>query len=286
MEKQKSRRNFLKMAGLAAAASQMPLAGWSAGFKTLLGEGLDPSGEFSLLKLNKLLAGYEFPFVEQFSTSEFHSGYKMYNLYGDNTVFAGEFHLKSGVKGKNREFGFLNWRFADNGIKNREKKFKYIVSGDVKCRSGLAFSPEEWVVTSRIALNESDLAYGGTGLISRGKVKKGEINIRYSVENLKKTYHSEVLCWKWGLPSVVQNMAESNNKELGFSMLNEFDAINENQKLVFRKKVPLDCGNNRPVEFKVFELTGQGVIPTVYWVDQWNRTVFVVSGMEAFVLER
>jgi len=84
---------------------------------------------------------------------------------------------------------------------------------------------------------------------------------------------------------VAQNMAESNNKELGFSMLNEFDAVGENQKLVFRKKVSLDCGNNRPVEFQIFELTGQCVIPTVYWVDQWNRAVFVISGMEGYVLE-
>jgi len=55
--------------------------------------------------------------------------------------------------------------------------------------------------------------------------------------------------------------------------------------MLFRRKVNLDCGNDRLIDFKVFELTGDGVIPAVYWVDNKNRTVFVVSGMEAFILK-
>ncbi len=286
MEKQQSRRNFLKMAGLVAAASQIPLNGWSSGFKTLLSEGLNPSGEFSLLKLGKLLSGYEFPFIDQFSTSEFQSAYKLYNLYGNNAVNAGEFNLKSGVKGKSRQFEFLNWRFADNGIKNRARKFKYFVSGHVKCKSDATFSPEEWKISSRIALTESGPAYGGTELLNRGTVKNGEVRLHTSGKTIKKTYDLAVLSWKWGLPAVVQNMAEANLQELQFSLLDEFDAIYKRQILKYKNTIAIDCGDSRLINFKVFELTGDGIIPTVYWVDIWNRTVFVVSGMEAFVLEK
>jgi hypothetical protein len=79
-------------------------------------------------------------------------------------------------------------------------------------------------------------------------------------------------------------MAEASMAELQFALLDEFDAIHQHQRMVLRKKVKLDCGVEHPVEFKVFELTGDGVIPTVYWVDNHNRTVFVISGMEAYVL--
>lgn len=57
------------------------------------------------------------------------------------------------------------------------------------------------------------------------------------------------------------------------------------KEIRFRRKVTIDCGSNRLLDFKVYELTGDGVIPTVYRIDPMNRTVFVVSEMEASVLE-
>ena len=38
------------------------------------------------------------------------------------------------------------------------------------------------------------------------------------------------------------------------------------------------------VEFSVFDVLGDGIIPTVYWVDNYNRVIFIVSGVEAYVL--
>ncbi len=284
MEKQQGRRNFLKLAGLTAGALQLPLAGWAEGFKTLLNEGINPSGEFSLLKLEKLLVGYAFPFVEQFSTSGFHSGYKLYNLYGDNIVFAGELFIKSETKGENRLFDFLDWRFADNGIKDRIKKFKYIVSGSVTTAHDTTLTPEQWNVFSRIALTENDKPYRGAGLVSQGTVLNGDIMIQTPAKLFGKPGFNQALSWKWGLISVAQQMAEASTPEIQFNMLDEFDIVHPNQKMKNKKQATIDCGGGRLVDFNVFEQTGEGVIPTIYWVDQWNRTVFVVSGMEAYVL--
>lgn len=284
MEKFNNRRNFLKK--VSAIAGILPLMGWSEGFATMVREGIKPSGEFSLLKLEKLLSGYKFPLAEHFSTASFKSVYKLYNLYGDNAVFAGELFLESEMKGKNRLFDFLIWRLANNGIKKRDQEFKYVVSGEVHCNTDAALSPEKWNVSSRIALSEKGPALDGTGFTNKGAAKEGEITIKTSGKPIKKTFGSMPLSWKWGLPAVMQNMAESSLQELRFSMLDEFDAIYKNQKIRFRRKVKVDCGNELLIDFKVFELTGEGVIPTVYWVDNFNRTVFVISGMEAYVLER
>ncbi len=279
-----SRRSFLKRAGVVAGLSQFPLMGWSSGFSTLLNVGLNPGSEFSLLKLEKLLSGYQFPFTDQFSTVSFQSEYKLYNLYGNHAVFAGGFLLKSKLKGDRQQFDFLDWRFADNGIKNREQKFKYIVSGDVHCKTDATLSPENWNVFSRIALSEDGNAYGGTGLTNKGEVTKGGISIKTAGKSIKKSFGPLPLSWKWGLLAVVQNMAEGSLQELRFAMLDEFDAVHKNQTLKNRKRVTLDCGEGHLIDFRVFELTGEGVIPTVYWVDNHNRTVFVISGMEAYVL--
>lgn len=286
MEKIRGRRNFLKITGLAAGLVQLPLWGWSSGFAAMLSQGLNPSGEFSLLKLEKLLSGYKFPSTNQFSTVSFKSAYQLYNLYGDNAVFAGEFFLESGMKGKDRWFDFLNWRLAAEGIKNKDQKFMYVVSGHVKCKTDPTFSPEKWNVLSRIARSADGVAFGGTGIINEGKATGGEITLKTSGKTIKKTFGSEPLSWKWGLPAVMQNMAESSMEELRFSALDEFDAVHQIQKIRFRRNVKINCGNQQLIDFKVFELTGDGVIPTVYWVDNMNRTVFVISGMEAFVLEK
>tara|TARA_R110002050_G_scaffold141496_2_gene266695 strand:+ start:43424 stop:44284 length:861 start_codon:yes stop_codon:yes gene_type:complete len=285
MEKLHNRRNFLKSVGVIAGITQLPLIGWSSGFSTLLNAGVNPANEFSLLKLEKILSGYKYPFADQFSTISFEANYKLYNLYGDNAVFSGEFALISGIKGKNRQFEFSNWRLANNGIKKRNPEFKYIVSGGVQCQNDSTLSPEKWTVSSRIALGEDGPAYAGTGFRNEGKAKNGIVSLITSGTTIKKNYGNMPLSWKWGLPAVVQNMAKESLPELQFAMLDEFDAIYQNQIIRFSRKVTLDCGSNRLVDFKVYELTGDGVIPTVYWVDNMNRTVFVVSGMEAFVLE-
>ena len=209
----------------------------------------------------------------------------MKDLYGDNAVFSGKFSLLSGISGENRKFEFLNWRLANNGIKKRDKEFKYIVSGSVQCKNDSTITPEKWTVSSRIALTDDGSAYAGTGLLNKGAAKNGTIKLKSSGKTIQKSYGSMPLSWKWGLPAVVQNMAKESELELQFAMLDEFDAIYQNQKIRFRKKVTLDCGSDRLIEFRVYELTGDGVIPTVYWVDNLNRTVFVISGMEAFILE-
>jgi hypothetical protein len=76
----------LKTAGIVVGLSQVPSLGWSSGLGTLLSKGVNPHTEFSLLKLEKLLSGYNFPFTDAFSTASFHSQYKLYNLYGASVV--------------------------------------------------------------------------------------------------------------------------------------------------------------------------------------------------------
>lgn len=285
MNKIESRRAFIRKAGMIVGFSQTSFLGWATGFSTLFREGVNPTGEFSLLKLETLLSAYRFPFIDQFSTDSFKSLYMLYNLYGDHAAYAGELSLHSANEGKTRQFFFSVGRQANNGIMNRGKNFKYIVSGDLLCRSDVTFSPEKWNVSSKIALSEDGDAFGGAGLTYTGEVKSGEICLKTGGKSIRKSIDSMPLSWKWGLLAVVQKMAEESLPELQFSMLDEFDAIYKNQKLKFRRKVSLDCGNDHLIAFKVFELTGDGVIPTVYWVDNMNRTVFVISGMEAYVLE-
>jgi len=285
MEKQQDRRDFLKKAGIVAGLVQLPFVGWSAGFSTLFSEGVKTTKEFSLLKLDKLLTDYQFPFISEFSTTSFSTRYSQYNLYGSNAVRAGELSLHSLINGENLLFDFASSRLANNGIKGRNQIFKYILSGSVQCENNATLSPQKWKVATKIALSEEEAAFGGTGITTEGEVKNGEIRIKSGNKLIRKQYsNNPPLSWKWGLLAVAQKMAEASAPELQFALLDEFDTVYQNQKMRFRRTVKIDCGNDRRIDFKVFELTGDGVLPTVYWVDHLNRTVFVICGMEAFVL--
>ena len=182
------------------------------------------------------------------------------------------------------EFNFTNWRWADNGIKDRAARYKYFVSGKVHCAADGTLSPGKWLVSSRIALSEEGTPFGSTGWTNSGEAKNGEVVLKTNRRPIRKAFGQRPLSWKWGLPAVVQQMAETSRQELYFALLDEFDAIHQHQKMSFRKAVKLDCGGGQLIEFKLFELTGDGVIPTVFWVDDRHRTVFVISGMEAYVL--
>jgi hypothetical protein len=71
--------------------------------------------------------------------------------------------------------------------------------------------------------------------------------------------------------------------EIHFSALDEMDMIYEHQYIRLRKYQEIDTGSGR-VNFKVYDVLGDGLIPTVYWVDELDRVVFIINGMEAFVL--
>ena len=285
MEKMQNRRNFLKKVSVVAGLSQLPLPGWAEGFSTLLNLGVNPGGEFSLLKLEILLPAYQLPLVGKFSTGSFNSQFTHYNLYGNNAIKAGELSLNSDGKGEIRQFDFTSSRLANSGIKERDQIFKYVVSGKVHCQNNMTLSPQKWNVASKISLSDLGEPFGGSGLITAGEVREGELRLNTGGKEIRKSIGKVALSWKWGLIAVAQKMAEESSTELQFAMLDEFDAFYKNQKMQFRRKVNLDCGNDRLIDFKVFELTGDGVIPAVYWVDNKNRTVFVVSGMEAFILK-
>jgi hypothetical protein len=283
MEKQQNRRNFLKKISVGIGLSQLHYLAWSEGLATLLNEGINPAGEFSLLKLEKLLPDYLFPFVDKFSTGSFKSHYTLFNLYGNAAVKAGELSLSSVSEGIYQKFDFVSSRLANDGIKDRKQIFKYVVSGDIQCKNDITLTPQKWNVSSGI-FQEDGKAYGGTAITSIGKIISGEIQINTGSKIIRKNIDNKALSWKWGLIAVAQRMSEESINEIQFATLDEFDALYKNQKLKFQRKVALDCGSGHILDFKVFHLTGDGVIPTVYWIDNQNRTVFVISGMEACLL--
>lgn len=280
-----SRRAFIKQAGIVAAVSGISLSAWSKGLEKLYSAGVNPGNEFSLLKLERLLPGYSFPEISSFSTDAFTLEYDLYNMYHTNDTYAGMMRMTEHVRGRKRINDFHNERLATDGIMDRSKRFRYFVSGNVVCSNDQTFTPEKWDISSKIALTADTPAYLNTGLNNKGSVRNKQVRIQSAGKNIRLTYDNDALTWKWGIISLVQTMAKNNVNALQFASLDEFDICYNNQSVVHRRNSTIDCGAAGQIRFKVFEHLGEGIVPTVYWVDDKNRTVFVITGMESYILK-
>ncbi len=285
MNKTTSRRAFIKQAGIAAAISGVSLSAWSKGLLKLYSVGVNPGNEFSLLKLERLLPEYIFPEISSFSTDSFTLEYDLYNKYHTNDVFAGQMKMTERVRGRKRINVFHNERLANNGVMDRSKRFRYFVSGNVVCSNDNTFTPERWDIASKIALTADAPAYMDTALNNKGTTKNKQVRIKSAGKTIRLSFDNEALTWKWGIISLVQTMAKNNVNALQFASLDEFDICYNNQSVEHKRNKTIDCGAAGHVEFKVFEHLGEGILPTVYWVDDKNRTVFVITGMESYILK-
>ena len=281
-----NRRRFLKNAGLAAFAATVP---WTLSvtpdslFHLFRGRRLTPGESFSLLKLERVLPGYILPESNQFSTDRFKMQYALFNLYDIAFVQAGDFLFQRIPSGKQATFRFHLNRYANVGLTGSGEKYSYILRGSAVCADNLFATPATWECESKIARSFRSTPMPGTAFSWTGAYESGSIRVSTHGKSVVKNIALPDLTWKWGLISVVQKMAENVIETAEFSSLDEMDIVYARQAIARSADRPVKYGEDH-ITFRVYDLVGDGIIPTVYWVDQHNRVVFIISGMEAWLL--
>lgn len=285
MKKLQTRRNFIRTAGITTAVSIFGIENWAKGLNLFYNEGINPGNEFSLLKIENLLRDYQLPAKGNFTTDSFLLNYRLFNVYGDKAIPAGKMKWLLEPTGNLLLFRFNLERIARNGIMDKSKSFLYITDGEATCEKDDTLTPVKWVVSKRISLNGAREGYLGTSQESSGSFMDNRINLTAGKRIITWENGSLPLSWKWGVMALVQKMAKNNQMESRFSALDEFDALYAYQSVKFVKNFHLHCDGSLR-NFKIFLHTGDGLLPTVYWVDDHFRTIFVLTGMEAFVLSQ
>ena len=289
MDSKLKRREFIRHAGLAGMTAMLPGNILSASLAPLYECGIDPGKEFSLLKLEKILPGYAFRIDEAFSTRNYKLDFKLYNLYSHRAVPAGSFRILRHAD-HSPNFQVESIRNCSSDIHRRTgdlvKHFEgaYFFNGDIHADDNMLATPRSWLCRTKISRTLKDPAYLDTEHTWRGWYRNGQISYESGPYQYSKPGGSRDLTWKWGIIHLIQKMAESSRDEIHFSVLDEMDMVYDHQYARFRKEQAVDCGD-RILDFKVFDVLGDGIIPTVYWVDDRHRVVFIVTGTEAFVLE-
>jgi hypothetical protein len=282
------RRDFIRHAGMAGMAAMLPAPILSSSLAPLYTCRIDPGNEFALLKLEKILPEYEFPAIETFSTEHYQLKFVLYNLYNNFVKLAGSFEIsKNALNDPNYHVESIRSSSTDIIFETDEYKKNFIgsyfFSGDIQAEDNILATPRSWLCKTKIARTRKDPPYMNTGHVWRGGFGGGTISYESGPYYHTRRIGDKDLTWKWGIINLVQKMAEASLDEIHFSVLDEMDLVYDHQYARFRKSKTIDCGT-RKIDFKVFDVLGDGIIPTVYWVDNLNRTVFIVSGTEAFML--
>ncbi len=283
-----NRRRFLQNTGVGALGLLIPKQLFSSSFGLLYHEGINPGKEFSLLKMEKILPDYKIPPCNNFTTDKFWLSYTLYNFYQELAFKAGSFEIaKKEGPSPSYKINCSRKATADISVDNENYTGKYrgnyIFKGEITAKNDLLASPVKWECETKISDDRNGLPYLNTLHQWKGSFENGQIYYHSGSQHIVKTPANKELTWKWGIINLVQKMAEQSVHEIHFSAFDEMDMIYEHQYARFRKKQRIDCGTSNE-EFSVFDVLGDGIIPTVYWVDSHYRVIFIVSGVEAYVL--
>lgn len=88
----------------------------------------------------------------------------------------------------------------------------------------------------------------------------------------------------WALFDAVQRLPRKTFDPIKFVMLDHFDQFKGGQIISYREKIDVTLAG-RTIRLHRFDHLGEGIVPWVYWVDDLRRLLFVVSGLEAYILE-
>ncbi len=272
-----NRRTFIRHGSAAACLWSLPVQALLASSRVPAGRVQGYGREFSLAKLDDALKNYDYPRAGGFDPASYKWRFQAVSALSGRGV--GSVDLSRGEEGDTVKYRFDVRREIPG-------KFLYRVEGAVDATNGDFPAVRRWECRSMVSRSDSDEPWHNTRRSFQGEARAGQVTFTEGGKTRVEPIASEHLSWKWGVIDLVRAMAAKNHRHRVFSTLDEMDLLFGRQEIRFRTNMALTVGEGAPqkVNFQVFDLQGDGVIPTVYWVDAWGRVVFVVTGTEGYLL--
>ncbi len=192
--------------------------------------------------------------------------------------------------------------------RNIARRCTQIVRAVVQCGAGPLATPTGWRVVREVR-NADGSTIPDLSADETGTVGKEGVHIRRNGRERLLPVRRPWTC-DWALFEALPRMPRTPGGELKFAMIEDFELLRPEQSLAFRKAAQVRFGVKRtwryvaerqlekgeierPVVKKsggtalqlvAFERTGPGTVPTVTWLDEAGRVLFVLSGQSALVL--
>lgn len=166
----------------------------------------------------------------------------------------------------------INLRFV------AEQLTAFVMGAQVMCRADRLATPLNFVMNCRTQANTGQ-AVAGTELHKTGALRDGKWVVGRRGLALGGAH-----ALNWGLFDAVQRLPRGAAEAQRFDLIKDFDELKPAQTLAWREALSVTLGG-AAVELEAWQLTGEGTLPTIYYRDPQGRLLFVVSGLEGYILD-
>jgi hypothetical protein len=176
------------------------------------------------------------------------------------------------------------------------------VLGEIECRNDALSTPRNWKVHCATRGPEGDVV-AGTEIEIEAECNESGVTLT-GPTGRREIPLSGARSVNWGLFEAVQRLPKAETKPLDFTLLDNFDQPKPGHTLSFRemtdlviqpKQPPKDDPKAPQAEIPESELlslqvcgydhVGRGVVPINYWIGDGGQLLFVIAGIEAYVLQ-
>ncbi|MGC8541781.1 MAG: hypothetical protein ACP5QA_14305 [Phycisphaerae bacterium] len=233
--------------------------------------------DFSLRKVAGLLEHYTPPPVAGFAPAgNWKHEYTMYLLDPQVSIKSGAFTLERFLKGTQHFAMTVQMRaFGISGF----SLFQHAV---LQCRTDTLAAPVSWEFETKMSRRPGDKPYLLTGRHRSAKVSDGYLMIRDKLATSRTMIHGPYSN-EWTLLEAVQRLPGESMKQIHYTLIDEYDTPQPDHSLAFRTRAKMSVANG-PLHLVGYYDLGRAVIPTVYWVDQHGRLIFVCTGLVVYAL--
>jgi hypothetical protein len=237
-------------------------------------EAVGVEGVYSLQGAAKILAGFVPPVGPHDPEGPWEHHYTVCQLTGDGYA-VGDVTLTKSAGGGGPVLGLRASRRLGWGA-------RAVTEAVIRCRADRVSSVAtwEWRTETRDATGR---AVPGTRLKVVGGARRGLA--RWTIGGHTRSARiTGPLASRWALVDAVQRLGGARGGLRGLDVLEGADHVLRRQTVRYRAAVRVRFpASGAEAGLRAFERHGPGYLPTVYWVDEHGRALFIVSGLEAYL---
>jgi hypothetical protein len=232
---------------------------------------------FGLRKIAPLVESYAFPDGAFDPSGSWNHTYRILTMAYSRLASSGTLNIvREPRAGGEVSLGFRIARPAVSG-------FTHFTHAEMVCRADAMATPLRWKTSTKIARSWSETGYLHSEMTKTAQ-SEGESIVFTCGSAIERVAVSGAATCRYNLIEALQRAVPGSFDPVRFCCMDEFDEPSSGHRLEFRETEPLSIGHETR-KLNLFIHTGSGVIPSEYWVDGSGRVLFMISGIEALVLE-
>ena len=158
------------------------------------------------------------------------------------------------------------------------------VTGELHSRIGSTLStPGQWTFETK-SLDAAGKVIPRTQMSRSAVFRDGALTIKDAKET-KTIPIAGAYTVNWSLFDAIQRLGGEKAGPLEFTLIDHFDQPKGSQRLSFRGKMGVTVAGGGTIRTLAWDHLGDANVPWVYWLDERGRLLFIVAGLEAYVLE-